>query len=552
MIRTVAGALFLGILAAGCGGGDDGPPTYTIGGSVSGLAGSGLVILNNGGGDLTVTENGPFTFSGKVSSGGAYSVTVKTQPVNPSQICEVSNGSGQVSGSNVTAISVSCKTLYSVGGVVQGLSRSQFSAGLVLQNNGGDDLTVSADGSFTFPQAVLDGAAFDVTVKAQPSKPSQTCTPTNASGTVSGADIDQIDVDCRHDAPQVAYTANTIGNISIFSAAADGSLDSIGSVSTINSSPYPLAIDPSGQFLFAGSRLGGSANLGSVASYRINPATAQLTEIDASPATDSNRPNALVVDPTSRFVFVANQFGGATSQGSVSVFGIDAATGALTEISGSPYTVNFNPRALAINSAGTLLYLVGTSVTAFAVNAQTGTLTAVPGSPFAVHGDVPQSIAVDPTGRFAYVTASGIMATPPGITAYAIDSHTGALTEISGSPFVTSGTLTSIAIDPSGKFLYAPGELSSPDQDRIFGWSINASSGVLTALSGSPFQDANGTLGVAVDRSGRFLYATRSGGAGINLGTVFVYGLDATSGQLTGVNSNAAPSAGFPVGFAVH
>src|SRR6186713_776591 len=89
----------------GCGGGggsggDSGPPpAYSVGGAVSGLAGSGLVLSLNGGADLPVGTNGSFTFSGTVTSGSAYAVTVKTQPASPSQTCAVTSGSGTMGGS---------------------------------------------------------------------------------------------------------------------------------------------------------------------------------------------------------------------------------------------------------------------------------------------------------------------------------------------------------------------------------------------------------------------------------------------------------------------
>jgi len=88
--------------------------TYTVGGTVSDLWTSGLVLQNNAGDDLTVTAasgttSGTFTFATKVS--GAYAVTVKTQPSFAT--CTVSSGSGTAS-ANVTNVSVSCAT--SIGG----------------------------------------------------------------------------------------------------------------------------------------------------------------------------------------------------------------------------------------------------------------------------------------------------------------------------------------------------------------------------------------------------------------------------------------------------
>ena len=82
-----------------------GPATYTVGGTTSGLAGAGLVLQNNGGDNLPVPANGSFTFSIPVAQGGAYSVTVLTQP--PGRTCTVTNGSGNAS-ANVTNVQVVC------------------------------------------------------------------------------------------------------------------------------------------------------------------------------------------------------------------------------------------------------------------------------------------------------------------------------------------------------------------------------------------------------------------------------------------------------------
>jgi hypothetical protein len=84
--------------------------TYTIGGTVSGVSGSGLV-LRNGSVDLAVVAPGPFTFAASLRTGTAYSVTVATQPSSPTQNCVVTNGSGTVGNANVTNVVVSCSTV---------------------------------------------------------------------------------------------------------------------------------------------------------------------------------------------------------------------------------------------------------------------------------------------------------------------------------------------------------------------------------------------------------------------------------------------------------
>ena len=136
---AAGGLLVAASLASGC---SDSPPTgppptYTVGGTVSGLAGSGLVLRDNGGDDLPVSGNGPVVFATPVASGAAYSVTVFAQPSSPAQRCTVTTGSGTLASANVTTVAIVCATdTYTVGGMVSGLVGS----GLVLRNWGGDDL----------------------------------------------------------------------------------------------------------------------------------------------------------------------------------------------------------------------------------------------------------------------------------------------------------------------------------------------------------------------------------------------------------------------------
>jgi len=174
-------------------GGGGGSTTYTVGGMVTGLTGSGLVVRDNGGDNLVVPASGPFTFATKLASGAVYNVTVYTQPTSPSQTCVVTSGSGTVGASNVTNVSVACTTnAYTIGGTVTGLTGS----GLVLRDNGGDNLSVTAAGAFTFAPAVPSGMAYSVTVFTQPSNPSQTCAVTNASGTVGTSNVTNVSVVC--------------------------------------------------------------------------------------------------------------------------------------------------------------------------------------------------------------------------------------------------------------------------------------------------------------------------------------------------------------------
>lgn len=80
-------------------------------------------------------------------------------------------------------------------------------------------------------------------------------------------------------------------------------------------------------------------------------------------------------------------------------------------------------------------------MSAYSINSSTGALTAVAGSPFAA-GTNPSSVAVDKTGSFLYVTNAG----NNNVSAYSINAATGGLTSVGGSPFTSGTNPVSIAI----------------------------------------------------------------------------------------------------------
>ena len=132
------------------------------------------MLQDNGGDDLTLSANGAYSFATKLASGAAYNVTVKTNPSG--QTCSVANGAGTINSADVTNVAVTCapSPTYSVGGSVSGLSGT-----VVLQDNGGDDLTLSANGAYSFATKLAGGAAYNVTVKTNPS--GQTCSVANGA-----------------------------------------------------------------------------------------------------------------------------------------------------------------------------------------------------------------------------------------------------------------------------------------------------------------------------------------------------------------------------------
>jgi environmental stress-induced protein Ves len=167
--------------------------TYPIGGTISELSGSGLVLQNNGGNDIVIAAgSNSFTFAAQVPSGGSYNISIKSQPSN--QTCSVSGGTGVVVAGAVTSVVVNCGTnTHTVGGNISGLAGT-----VVLQNNGGNDRPLNANGSFAFSTPITSGASYSVTVKTQPGAPSanQTCVVSNGSGTIGSADVTDISVTC--------------------------------------------------------------------------------------------------------------------------------------------------------------------------------------------------------------------------------------------------------------------------------------------------------------------------------------------------------------------
>jgi 6-phosphogluconolactonase (cycloisomerase 2 family) len=182
--------------------------------------------------------------------------------------------------------------------------------------------------------------------------------------------------------------------------------------------------------------------------YSMNPTTGALTPVPGSPFATGAGPFGVVADPTGRFVYVANE-----ASGNVSGYAIDPSTGTLTAIAGSPFAVGINPLAVTVDPMGRFAYVgFGTNIAATTIDQVTGALTTVAGSPFAA-GAYPAFATVDPTGRFVY-TADDM----GGVSAYTINPATGALAAVAGSPF-PAGTVPQtspygVAVDPTGRFAF--------------------------------------------------------------------------------------------------
>jgi alpha-tubulin suppressor-like RCC1 family protein len=166
---------------------------FTVGGTVSGLQGSGLALQLNGAGELAVPVGATrFTFPA-IPDGSAYEVRVLRQPVN--QQCDVGNARGTLAGADVTTVAVACRTIqYTLSGTVTGL----VGDGMVLGLRSADGPTVTVPrgaGSFSF--GALDvGTAYEVTVRTPPGAPQETCTVVGGTGTLQ-ASVVNVTIACH-------------------------------------------------------------------------------------------------------------------------------------------------------------------------------------------------------------------------------------------------------------------------------------------------------------------------------------------------------------------
>ena len=298
------------------------------------------------------------------------------------------------------------------------------------------------------------------------------------------------------------------------------------------SNVYEMHIDPTGKFLYAS-----DFDLGAVHVYSINSSTGALTEVTGSPFTASQapgnggplaaspdgkflfysnatgaiatftvssgvltptdavvnvpgQPSEMVVDPTSKFLYLANHADYFVGAGQFSVFAIDSTTGALTEVPGSPFSfqTNSEPSGIAMHPSGNFLYTAlsnSAAVDGVSVNTSTGTLTLISGAPWATGSFLPDYVAIAPSGAFLYVSQKGI----GGVNAFSVDQTNGALTLLQT---LNGGSPNQIVVSPTGKFLYA----SDTAFHAVSTYPIDQSSGSLGQSTDVPAGDDPGAIAI--------------------------------------------------------
>jgi 6-phosphogluconolactonase (cycloisomerase 2 family) len=289
--------------------------------------------------------------------------------------------------------------------------------------------------------------------------------------------------------------------------------------------PKSLAVDPTGRFAYVANEGCPDAFYGSVSMYTINPTDGTLTATGPSVTTGDFGADSVAVDPSGKFVYVAN-WGEGNTAGSVSMYTLSPTDGTLTSTGTiiapcAPSPGSCAPWSLAIHPSGKFVYVANeggftpTSVSMYAIDTGTGALALI--GTVAVDGRA-TAVAVDPSGKFAYVADGGENSDGSkgvNVSMYAIDAATGVLNSI--GKIAAGMSPCSIVIHPSGKFIY----VTNCGSNDISMYTIDTTTGKLTLF---------GTLAAAglsaIHPSGKFAYVGSSGSASI-------YTIDTTTGALT-------------------
>jgi len=475
-----------------------------------------------------------------IASTGTPAVTV-TNPApggGTSKAINFTITSGSVTSGSVPTIQVLSPSCAPAGEPVQlevvGLN---FVASSVVRWNGSDRPTTMDAVNGLIAQISASDVAAAGTAAVTVFNPGPGGGSSNASTftiTTGAVDPQSIAVD---PAGKFAYVASqgcdAEGYVSMYTInPATGALASIGPpVPSNDENTDSVTVDPSGKFAYVAS----SGNVwdidfGSVLTYTINPTTGALTSTTGGiNATGINGTpeffNSVAVDPSGKFAYAADggafpagSFGGLSS---VSMYTINSTTGALT--STGMIAAGAGPDSVAVDPAGKFAYVTNfesNDVSMYTIDATTGALA--PTGTIAA-GPGPVSVAVDPAGKFAYV-ANWTYDTEGSVSMYTIDATTGALTFI-GS--IAAGTSAfSVAVDPAGKFAYVANWTGNDTEGSVSMYTIDATTGVLTP-SGTIATELSPTS-IVIHPSGKFAYVTNSGSNSVSM-----YSIDSATGTLT-------------------
>lgn len=187
----------------------------------------------------------------------------------------------------------------------------------------------------------------------------------------------------------------------------------------------------------------------------LNAETGLLSKLPASNGEFDMGTRGFTLTPLGNFAYALDQ----NNSDTLMIFSVDPFTGKIKKIFTKPTEaskVGYNPNYITLNEAGTLMYVPdtqGNNVYGFSVNQATGALTKVAGSPFSA-GDYPMRFTISPSGKYGYVTNAGhaTRSNPTvasTVSGYSINAKTGVLTSLTGSPFAINGGKYGITMYPN-------------------------------------------------------------------------------------------------------
>jgi 6-phosphogluconolactonase len=282
-----------------------------------------------------------------------------------------------------------------------------------------------------------------------------------------------------------------------------------------------LVLHPSKKFLYAANSGENDISLFSVATNGTLSEVTPRTSI--SSGTEATTPTMLAMDPGGAYLYVGNA--GATFP-SVSVFSINATSGQLTQISGSPFPIGIDPLNMALAPDGDVLYVTGAGNPGY-IEAWTLSSGALSFLQLLQPGINPYGIAISPNGSYLYTATTG----DGSVEQYSIGSG-GTLTEI-GSSIGGLNSPLALLVNQSNAYVYVT------DSPYLAGYSIatGAAGGSLSVLTSSPFATATSPDAIASDPTGNYLFVG-------NQASPFVVqslGLTTSNGTLTTIGKYGVP-----------
>jgi len=264
------------------------------------------------------------------------------------------------------------------------------------------------------------------------------------------------------------------------------------------------------------------ATLGSgVEAFTLDRTTGALTNVLGNLGSFPAQGNILTADPQGRFLFVSGP------GSSIDVFGINSATGALTAAASSPFPTRLSQiEQLTVDRSGNFLYASdGRTTTAIlSIDPSTGALAQVPGSPLSLGV---ACIQASPGGEFLLGISTCFGLGTPNLHVFAINTTTGIPAEISGSPFPTAASLFNFVISSTGNFVYTFGNVAgSSTVAPLEGFDIDATTGALAAVPGSPLASLPTVVNCFFDQSGATMLCSDT----LTVGNFFAFAVDPKTG----------------------